>query len=230
MTEFSGFPDKTKYTSLPNIFFSRLLPEIQDIAELKITLYVIPILYQKRGYPRYITRDELLNNLSVRKCLKEVAELDKALAMAVKRGSLLQLRGGEPPQDFYFLNSGTDREAVEKIRRGELQLAGLKPDTISEPAPTEDIFTLYEEKIGKSLTPLIADWLKEAEKLYPRSWIADAIEEAVKANKRNWQYVASILEHWQTEGKSDGAYQRYSKTQPDPEKYLRQRYGHMVQR
>ncbi|MFH0847603.1 MAG: DnaD domain protein [Chloroflexota bacterium] len=230
MTEFSGFPDDTKYTSLPNVFFSSLLPEIQDIAELKVTLYIIPILHQKRGYPRYVTPDELLNNLSLRKCFKDTAELDKALDMAVKRGSLLKLRGNEPPQDFYFLNTKADRKAIEKIKRGELQLAGIKPYTISQPAPIEDIFTLYEDKMGKLLTPLIADWLKEADELYPRSWIADAIDEAVKVNKRNWQYVALILEHWQTEGKTDGAYQRYPKAPPDPDKYIRGKYGHIVQR
>ncbi len=90
-----------------------------------------------------------------------------------------------------------------------------------------DIFTLYEENIGM-LTPLIADELREAEKLYPENWIKDAIKEAVSLNKRNIRYIVRILEHWLAEGKGDGTHRRYSKT--DPDKYIKGKYGHMVQR
>lgn len=96
-------------------------------------------------------------------------------------------------------------------------------------AESPDIFTLYEENIGM-LTPLIADYLKEAESRYPRNWIVDAIKEAVSTNKRHWRYIASILERWQTEGRSDGAYQQYPEKGHDPDKYIRGRYGHIVQR
>ena len=91
-----------------------------------------------------------------------------------------------------------------------------------------DIFSLYEQNIGM-LTPIIADELREAEKLYPQGWIKDAIKEAVNHGKRKWSYVLAILERWSVEGRSDGAYQRDSKKR-DPDKYIKQRYGHMVQR
>ena len=54
------------------------------------------------------------------------------------------------------------------------------------------MFKLYEENIGP-LTPLIADALKDAEEIYSSEWIADAIELAVKNNKRNWKYCEAIL-------------------------------------
>ena len=78
------------------------------------------------------------------------------------------------------------------------------------------------------LTPMIAEELREAEKLYPENWIRDAVKEAVSLNKRSWRYIARILERWSAEGKSDGTHQRYSKT--DPDRYVKQRYGHVVQR
>jgi DnaD/phage-associated family protein len=76
---------------------------------------------------------------------------------------------------------------------------------------------------------MIAEELKEAEKLYPADWINDAIKEAVSLNKRNWRYIARILERWSSEGKDSGAHkQDFKKT--DPDKYIKGKYGHMVRR
>lgn len=229
---------RTRYTPLPSIFYSALLPEIEDITELKVTLYVLATLYQKRGYPRFITRHELLTNPSLRRCLKGAGEseekaLVKALGMMVSRGTIIGVQ-----DDIYLLNTASDREAVEKIKKGEISLPQLAAKgqvgavfevAAETAAETPDIFSLYEENIGM-LTPLIADELKEAEKLYPRQWIEDATKEAVALNKRNWRYIARILEHWSSEGKSDGAYQRYPEKKPDPDKYVRGKYGHIVRR
>lgn len=158
--------------------------------------------------------------------------LHQALKMAAKRGTFLHLvleRNGAP-EDAYFLNTDSDREAVAKIQNGELDLAGLKT---GEPTPVEteeppDIFTDYEDNIGM-ITPRIADELREAEKLYPKTWIRDAIKEAVNQNKRKWSYISAILERWSSEGKESGAYQRDIK-KTGPEKYIKQKYGHMFRR
>ncbi|GAH52003.1 unnamed protein product, partial [marine sediment metagenome] len=37
---------------------------------------------------------------------------------------------------------------------------------------------------------MIADELREAEKLYPETWIKDAIKEAVTHSKRKWSYIS----------------------------------------
>jgi DnaD/phage-associated family protein len=68
---------------------------------------------------------------------------------------------------------------------------------------TTDSFSLYESNIGP-LTPMIADSIKDAEKTYPLSWIAEAINLSVLNNKRNWRYCETILKRWQTDGKDDG--------------------------
>jgi DnaD/phage-associated family protein len=78
------------------------------------------------------------------------------------------------------------------------------------------------------LTPMIAEELREAEKLYPETWISDAIKEAVFRNKRNIRYIIKILERWSAEGKSDGTYRRDSAEKTGPDKYIKQKYGHMV--
>jgi len=236
MEKFKGFPAKMQFTPLPNVFFSSLLPQISDIAELKTSLHIFWALYRKRGYPRFISYRELLGNKSLMNSLREAGEppdrvLRNALEMATKRGTILHLildRDGGP-EDIYFLNTERDRQVVAKIQNGELRLSGLKAEgqTYIETEEQPDIFTLYEQNIGM-LTPMIADNLRDALKVYPERWIRDAIKEAVNQSKRKWSYISAILERWSAEGKSNGTYRRDSKAGPD--KYIKQKYGHMVRR
>ncbi len=236
MEKFRGFPAKMQFTPLPNLFFSSLLPQISDIIELKTTLHILWALYHKRGYPRFITYGELLSNTSLMSSFREAAKspdeaLRQALEMATKRGTILHMildRDGVP-EDIYFLNTKSDRQVMAKIQNGELILSGLKAEGQADIETEElpDLFTLYEQNMGM-LTPMIAEELREAEKLYPETWIRDAIKEAVNQNKRKWSYISAILERWSAEGRSDGTYQRDSKT--DPDKYIKGKYGHMVRR
>jgi len=237
MKQFNGFPTKMEFTPLPNFFFSTLLPQISDITELKATLHIFEALYRKRGYPCFITYGELLGNTSLMSSLKETTRsaeqlLRNALEMATRRGTILHLvfdRDGMP-EDIYFLNTERNRQITAKIQNGELHLHGMKAEgqTYIETEEQPDIFTLYEQNIGM-LTPLIADELREAEKLYPATWIRDAIKESVSRNKRNWKYIVAILERWSAEGKGNGTYRRDSK-RTDPDKYIKGKYGHMVRR
>jgi DNA replication protein len=236
MRQFSGFPNKMEYTPLPNFFLSTILPQISDVTELKATLYVMAALYRKRGYPRFLTLKELLSSTSLMSNFKGTERppdevLRGALETAAKRGTIIHmvLEGDGAAEDIYFLNTEPNRQIVAKIQNGEIKLSGLKArgQTYAATEEQPDIFTLYEQNIGM-LTPMIADELREAEKLYPESWIKDAIKEAVSLNKRNIRYIVRILEHWSAEGKVDGTYRRYSKT--DPDKYIKGKYGHMVRR
>ena len=237
MKQFSGFPARMEFTPIPNVFFSRLLSQISDIAELKTTLHIFWSLYHKRGYPRFVTFSELLGNASLMSSLKEGAKspgvaLRNALEMAIKRGTFLYVvvdRDGVP-EDVYFLNTESDSQIVTKIRNGEFRLPGLKAvgQAYIETEEQPDIFTLYEQNIGM-LTPMIAEELVEAEKHYHEVWIRDAIKEAVNQNKRKWNYISAILERWSAEGRSNGTYRRdFKKT--DPDKYIKGKYGHMVRR
>lgn len=239
MKQFSGFPPRTEFTPIPNIFFSSLLPQISDIAELRTTLHIFWSLYRQRGYPRFTTYRELASNASLMSSLKEGQKppdevLAGALEKAVNRGTILHLvidKDGAP-EDIYLLNSESDRRVAAKIQNGEFALAGLKaggqayPDGDTEPQP--NIFALYEQNIGM-LTPKIADELREAEKQYPQDWIKDAIKEAAIQNVRKWSYISAILERWTIEGKTDGTHKRDSK-KTGPDKYIKQKYGHIVQR
>jgi DnaD/phage-associated family protein len=191
------------------------------------------VLYRKKGYPRFVGFGELLKHIPLMESVDGSQEsLHEALQKAVVRGTLLALtiEKDGASEEIYFLNDVAGRQAVARIDTGQLALPGLKV-TPPVPVPSEalpDIFTLYEENIG-ILTPLIADELRDAEKLYPPDWIRDAIKEAVLHNRRNIKYINRILENWSVEGRSDGTYQgNIEKT--DPDKYIKGKYGHIVRR
>ena len=237
MKPFQGFPARMDFTPVPNLFLSRLMPQISDIAELKTTLYIFMSIYSKKGYPRFVSSGELLSNASLMQSLsltdKSAEEvLANALESSVKRGTILCLTADTngKTEDIYFLNTQSDRQAMDRVKNGELNLPGfeLKAKAAVQTEDLPDIFTLYEENIGM-LTPIIAEELKEAEKLYPETWIRDAIKKAINQNKRKWNYISAILERWSAEGKDDGAYRRDAEKE-DPDKYIKGKYGHMVRR
>ncbi len=237
MNIFSGFPRKTEFTALPDSFFSTLLPQIDDLAELKVTLYALAILYRKRGHPRFVSSSELMAQKALVLSLSGGSDtpveetLRGALNRAVDRGTLihLALKAKKGSEDIYLINTEAEREMAVRIQQGEIKLSGLQaaapPPAATSPQP--DIFTLYEQNIGM-LTPMIAEELRAAADLYPPGWIEEAIREAVKHNKRKWYYIAAILETWDEEGRGIGAHKRDSKAPPD--RYAKQKYGHMFQR
>jgi len=235
MKQFNGFPARSMFTPVPAIFFSSLVPQITDIGELKITLFVFEKLYPKKGTPKYVTFRELLNDTDVTGALQdpEISPeqiLREALQKAVNRGTLLTV-AADNGDDIYLLNTEDNRRVRERISSGELSLGGLsvKPVQAAAAAEIPDIFTMYEANIGM-LTPMIADELRDAEKNYPADWLRDAFKEAVSLNKRNWRYISRVLERWSAEGKKDGTHRRYNKENTDPDKYIKGKYGHIVQR
>ena len=237
--KFTGFPERAEVTPIPNLFFTAVIPQIEDIAELKSVLHIFWLLSRRRGYPRFVTFKELLSDCVLTSGLmgngeKPVGEtLQCALDLAVKNGIILHLRfdtGGEP-EDAYFINTEAERRTVDKIQQGEIVLTDLIPQkrAMPEAVPIPNIFSLYEQNIGL-LTPMIAEELREAEKLYPGAWIENAFREAVALNKRSWKYIARILERWATEGKDNGKPGRDFKKERDPDRYIKGKYGHMVER
>jgi DNA replication protein len=234
---FSGFPARSEVTPIPNLFFTMVMPKVDDVAELKIILYVFWLLSRRRGYPQFVTYNELLSDPVLMSGIDGGAKskgevLRLVLEQAVQHGTMLHLRLDRygKREDAYFINSEAAKEAISKIQQGDfpqLVLAPRKGEVAEATLP--DIFSLYEQNIGM-LTPMIAEELQEAEKLYPADWIESAFKEAVSLNKRSWKYIARILERWAVEGKDDGKPRRDFKKEDDREKYVRGKYGHMVKR
>ncbi|MEK7848826.1 MAG: DnaD domain protein [Chloroflexota bacterium] len=230
MKPFPGFPAKTGYTPLPNPFFTSLLPQIEDLAELRVSLHLFRLLYQKKGYPRFVALGELMQEPDLLRGVGEEGEaaLKRALEAACQRGTFLTLtvqRDGKQHQ-LFFLNDPQGQGAVARIARGELAVGEMAPEA-TPPAPKATIFTLYEQNIGL-ITPLVAEELKAAEERYPGEWIEAAFREAAAHNKRRWSYVARILERWAEEGRGSGKAER--SFEEDAREYERWRQGRATPR
>lgn len=235
---FAGFPPGAEVTPVPNLFFTTVMPHVDDIVELKVVLHMFWVLSHRRGYAQFVTYKELMSDPILMSGIEggtrsREEAFRQALDQAVQHGTILKLRleisGG--PEDAYFVNNEIGRKTIDRIREGELPQLALIPkkNERAEAEPASNIFGLYEQNIGM-LTPMIAEELQQAEKLYPLEWIESAFREAVSLNKRSWKYISRILERWAIEGKVDGKPRGDFKKEGERDKYIRGRYGHMVKR
>lgn len=233
---FAGFPRGTLYTPVPNPLLGPLLEEIQDLAELKVTLRSLWLLHRKRSSPRALALQELLADRTLTRGLsgpaKDVGEeIRRGLRLAVARGTLLVLHlpvKDDPPRpdgELYLLNTEADRRALARLRRDGVPSDESRVFDVVEDAPADaptgerpNIFALYEDNVG-SISPLLAEQLKEAEQVYPWAWVSEAFEIAAIENKRSWRYIAGILRRWAAEGKDNGKTGRHSQ-KDDRQKYV----------
>jgi DNA replication protein len=211
MKTFKGFTDSESFTQLPDTFFHQLLKQIDDAAELKVTLYFLWRVEHLDGPFRALCESDF----DVKEIGLSADEVRAGIEKAVKRGGIL--RSQHEADVFYFLNSPRGRAAAEAFAQGRWRESA---QIISAPLERPNIYKLYEENIGP-LTPLVADMLEEAEGLYREEWFEEAFTIAVKNNKRNWRYVEAILKRWKEEGKngkkdqqnSDKGSERYTDSQ-----------------
>jgi DNA replication protein len=187
------FTDSEPTSPIPDLFFRRLLKEITALDELKVTLYALWRIEHMEGAFRALNEADF----DARDIGLSAAEVRSGLDAAEKRCSLL--RSQHDGQVCYFLNSPQGQAAAQVFAQ-----SGWPKSTSIGSAPLErpNVFRLYEENIGP-LTPLIADALIDAEATYTAEWVADAIELAVKHNKRSWKYSEAILKRWKEEGRAE---------------------------
>ena len=190
MTSFPGFTSSETFTQVPDSWI-RLMNEIDDVAELKVTLYAIWRIEHLEGNFRAMCETDF----EVEALGLKIDEIQRGLGKAVERGILLKSQ--HEADAFYFLNSPRGRLSAEAFAKGQWR------DAMRAYIPNKsNVFKLYEENIG-ALTPLLADMLKEAEKNYPSVWFEEAIEIAVSRNIRNWKYIEAILARWKENGKDE---------------------------
>lgn len=96
--------------------------------------------------------------------------------------------------------SGQGRRIGRRIKevKGEVNGEG-DGEGESEANPAAAAAAVYEREIGP-LTPIIRDAILDAARLYPLEWLAAAMQEAARANARNWRYCEAILKRWAAEG------------------------------
>ena len=206
---YEGFPaGKIEFDRIPSPFFSELLPLIDHLGELKVTLYVLWRLDRMAGDFRYLTQADFLEDARFMAGLAETSQdqeavLAESLERCVADGILLEasVRQNDQSQSLYFFNSPKGRSALDAIQRGTWQPFAHQDAQVPVELPQKqpNIYQLYEDNIGP-LTPLLAESLEDAEKEYPAAWVVEAFRIAVEKNIRNWRYVQAILKRWQERG------------------------------
>ncbi|HZD58405.1 MAG TPA: DnaD domain protein [Anaerolineales bacterium] len=234
MGKFRGFEEgKIRFTSIPDLFFSDLLPQINHLGELKVAVYTFWRLKQMEGVFRYMRQAHFLEDpdfMTGMGATPQEAEeyLIESLDRCVQRGALLRatLIVEDREESFYFLNSPKGRAAVEAIAQGEWRPSGDRMAPVQVTPAHPNVFRLYEENIGP-LTPMIAEALRDAENTYPASWIEEAIRIAVDNNVRRWNYVEAILDRWQKEGHHGREDRR--DTEKDRRKYVEGEFSDYIE-
>jgi len=179
---FTGFSSSETFTAVPDTFFPELLGAIEDLDELRATLYAIWWIEHQEGPIRFLRREDF-------------GGFAGGVEKAVSRGTLLRVQN--EAGEFFFLNSPRGRLNKAAVESGQVDPSKI---ISSPPLRRSNVFRLYEENIGP-LTPLIADRLREAEGEYPPEWFEEAFEIAITKNVRNWKYIEAILKRWKEKGK-----------------------------
>lgn len=225
-----------EYSPIPHLFFTAVLPQMDDPLELRVALMCFFLLARKKKAPRTVSAGELMTAAAEEQG-KPLGrpELLVVLRRSVERGVLLELavEDQDGNEEFlYLLHTERNRRAMEAIRDGRLALP-RSPErwepAPGPPPPQSNIFILYQDNIGL-ITPIIADELRDAEQRYPADWIAEAFAEAVTQEKRFWRYIARILERWTREGKGgrSGTHEGHPAPHVDPRDYARGPYAHLI--
>lgn len=218
MSPFKGFADgKTARVGIPAAFFSEVLPAIEDMQELKLTLWILRLLDAQDGPVQFVRWSDVLESKEMQGFYTaevNVAKLETSLKAAVQRGVFLEAT--DKQGKLVFLNSPRGRAAVSALQKGSWQPGRDQVVTPLASSDRPNIFELYQANIGP-LTPILAQTLEDAEKEYSAEWIEEAIKLAIKKNVRNWSYVEAILRSWKERGRGETDQRN---NQENPRRYI----------
>ena len=231
---FEGFPAKVLCTPLPDPILNSLLETITDLAELKVVLRAIFLLNRQKSFPPAIPVEMLLSDGVLNRGLEGhgdniQGDILKGLNLAVGRNifQLFKIKESGIEGNQLLLNTDSARRWLSN-NKDVIVLSSLPEDIDGNQKsaypnrPKSNIFALYEDNIG-TISPMLAEELKLAEKEYNHAWIEEAFQIAVNQNKRSWGYISAILRRWSTEGRDDRGEYGKSRgyTQEDnPGKYI----------
>lgn len=205
--------DNEPSIAIPVSFFTDLLPQMVNPAEIHVTLTIFRLAAEAGGMQAPIPERRLLRDKGLRQALRPegsprqpAQRIMEGIELALSRGTLLRflVEHGKSHAAWYYVNTPDNRAAVAAMERGEQPPPAEtwiddEPPVVRLERPT--VFRLYEQNIGP-LTPLVADRIVKALDDYPSDWIEDGIEEAVTYNRRSWRYIERILENWSAQGRT----------------------------
>ncbi|HNC08863.1 MAG TPA: hypothetical protein PLX14_09185, partial [Anaerolineales bacterium] len=114
MSSFPGFTSSETFTQVPDSFI-QMMNEIEDVAELKVTLYAIWRIEHLEGNFRGLGEgdfDEATLGLNLK-------EIRRGLGKALERG--IMLKSEKEASIFYFLNSPRGRLSADAFAKGQVK-------------------------------------------------------------------------------------------------------------
>ena len=140
----------------------------------------------------------------------ETAELTKTVSENLPKREVLTYQNS----NFSTSKLATPKESIKESNNNN-----------SSSIEINNAYEVYQRNIGE-LSEIMEKEIALAVKMFTEPWVCDAINVAVKANKKNWVYIAGILKNWQRYGKDAEG----KKKDQDPDKYIKGKFGHMVRR
>ena len=211
----NGFPlaDDFATTRVPNAVLGRVLSTIDDADEIRLILRAIWLLEHQRGYPRYITRDDLRRDRVLSVAIPDQPDFDRILKSAVDRGVFVEVSINN--NICLMLNTESARRALIEV--SPTTENSNKDDNGWETAAAStgpaDAFRAYEENIG-ILSPMIRQSILAALEDFTDDDITRAVRIAVENESRSWSFVAGVLRRWARDGipheRTDGTARRES--------------------
>ena len=125
---------------------------------------------------------------------------------------LMKLLGGDditppvdkvtPPVDKVTPPVDKVNPPVDKVNQDKNTDKGLNKETINNGSNSSlgKVSLHYEQEIG-FISPSIRDHILDAIDDFPEQWVLDAIDVAVGANVRKWNYIRAVLDNWKRDGK-----------------------------
>ena len=230
VAEFGGFPARPQSAAIPHVFFTDVMPRLTDAVALAVAVSAFHLLAKKKGFPRYLIREDFDADPGLSTFIENspIADAEWAIGAALEQLVAIEMvlplaigaDGDE--QDLYFLNAPADRRGLETMRAG----AVTPPRVMRRPVASgsSSAYALYESLIGP-VSPLMADELADAERLYPADWLEAAFREAAAQNARSWRYVSRILERWAIEGPDD---EKTERNDAGDSRYFEGKYGRVL--
>ena len=204
MMEFKGFSESDK-GSIPiqGVFFTDILPEMENLDELRVVLFAFWHFAGQSKDPSYIRFSDFLSDERLAACFgdstgEQESRLAGAFQLACEHNLLLY--ASQDGETYYFLNSDRGLAARDGLQAQQWHPGDEETPPIRLQPERPNIYTLYEQNIGP-LTPILAETLRDAEEEFPAEWIEDAIRIAVIKNVRTWRYVEAILRSWKEKGR-----------------------------
>ena len=148
---FDGFPPgKVNFTRVPSLFFKELLPAIDTLEELKVTLYALWQVTRLEGEIRYLQEEDFTGDPEFMAGMgssqkDQLTAVRLGLERAVSRGILLRAEvPGEGEQSIYFFNSPRGRKSIQALEVGSWRPSDGPGAGANLSIERPNIFQLYE--------------------------------------------------------------------------------------